>query len=241
MIKISSFQKQLLQYSLLLKKVNVHARGKDVHDLRSLSRRLRAEIWVLENTSKVKVPKVINTGLRRLTQELGVSRQYHVLYKDALLYKLPTKDIKTKRDNSKNDLQNILQTKWLSELSRCLQKLQDQLLKKEVEPDPQKTKNLLKSQAVKLKSSQPLETALEWHELRKGLRKLQYRMEVIALHSEPLKDLQRSLGKAHDLHVLSEYFPKEVRIQKDEGLALKRARKIYQAKIQSALRSLGIP
>lgn len=230
-----SLQTQIQRYSILVKSLQSGAHGKDVHELRTLSRRLRAEFWVLKKSSDIKVPPEIIRLLRKLTRSLGDARQLHVLYKDAIRYNLSVKKIARERQLARKKIAELLYCKWQRRLFEDLEEFEKNFLRKKSHINKVQARKLLKAEAQFLNDSKTPKSDKKWHERRVAMRKLQYRMEALGMRPRPLQELQGSLGKAHDLHLLKTMFPKKTVLARDEKKALAKAQRSYKDRIQKTL------
>jgi CHAD domain-containing protein len=119
-----------------------------------------------------------------------------------------------------------------------MQTFHERLLSQSPVINPGLLKKMLALEIEKLDEQSIPSSKTKWHERRIEMRKLQYRLEILGMHSPKLKDLQRSIGRAHDLHILCDYFPEDVRIKKEENKALTNAKQKYHKDLRAVSRSL---
>ncbi|QDK36699.1 CHAD domain-containing protein [Bdellovibrio sp. NC01] len=181
----------------LIHKVLKDAKPGKIHRLRILTRQARAALW-LHDSTKIHEYKV----LRKLGNLLGDCRQNDVLLKDAKTYGFKTTAIKKTRDKSYKKLHKYLEDLEIKKIDKAITR-QTQIAfftdhKKELQ------KRILKP-LKKWPTQLPVDKK-ELHKIRITTKKAIYRLEHLGIKSMPLKTLQKSLGRLHDLEVLEKEF-----------------------------------
>lgn len=218
-------KKNIEAFSVLAAKVADNPNSKDVHQLRILSRKLRAALWIYSKGSKIQPPSRLKKNLQSLGKTLGTNRELDVLLKDMEAYKIKDQKSEKKKDKEFQKLPKFLAKSFRSELESDLKifltKTQGvSLVKKDL------LKQIRKGIGKWPKKIPTDKKAL--HEIRIETKKMIYRMEILSMKAPLLKSLQKSLGRTHDLERLQKKVGTHKKVDHDMELLLKRAKDSYK-------------
>ncbi len=224
-------EKSLDQLSASLPSLDLKSSRKHIHDLRILSRRLRAFSGVLVYIEKNEETAFFHKSLRDLTRILGAVRSCdvsHKIFKEKLdaelskkakeLYFVEEYFQKERKKLRSQLLKDVAKYRLLKltriEFRRKLDvRLEVESFKKAIERRVRKASmNLLKSWRYFCHKT----TLSRLHEVRIDLKKWRYLLELkeeclganLKNVLEPLRKLQEHLGDIHDLEVLLNYLGK---------------------------------
>lgn len=225
------FQQEVKRFRRLLGSQTRALSLRGVHDLRVSTRRLRAQMILIEKGSPYKLPARTENALKKLRRALGERRQWDVALKGAKKFHLAEENLRKDQTQAGVKLKRVLLSKDVQALPEDLLELERKLRKEKI-PISEKQFKRMRS-TLKMWLKQKRFSIEELHQLRVSTKKIRYAFECLDLPMEDLKELQDHLGKSHDLTVLREYFkdPKVVR-QKD-----RKERKAVEKRIRPALRS----
>jgi CHAD domain-containing protein len=205
-------------FSRLAARVKKSSDPDDLHDLRVLTRRMRAVVWLSRHATSGPRLKKLRAVLSELGHALGERRTLDVLERDAAHYGIEfkarsrSKTIKTLKNKALTTVEQLLMDAE-SELQ--------QIQKKDIRP----------AVAELIVRVEELQRALprsdqEWHRLRIEVKKIRYASELIGLNTSEIKKLQDLLGKGHDLCVLMEESGHRQQIAADMKKCWSRAKKL---------------
>lgn len=199
---------------------------KKVHGLRIMTRKMRASAWLLEKQKVADFDsKETKKTLKKLGRRLGKSRELDVLKEDSKTYSFKAKKIKNQGEKVDHKLQKTLTKKFRENLEQDLgilaqhwqvpsasqsAKIREQILvaiKKWPEQFPQKKSDL--------------------HSIRIDAKKMIYRLEILGEYNQDLKDLQKHLGRVHDLEILEKKFSSKKEINRAMKQHIWKARASY--------------
>lgn len=172
-----------------------------VHELRLATRRLRAALWLLPPHYPHR--HRLRRSLKNLDQRLGGLRELDVALRDSREKKLPTHEIEKQRNEQRVRLRRYLGGPHGEELMACLKKSQSDLNQIKTGPDAHRLQSL--QRRVSACSRMPLKKTANIHRLRIQLKRVRYALEALGRPTAPLAALQDTLGKFHDLEVLSSF------------------------------------
>lgn len=220
------FQKNLKLYlnqlEALLQQVVEHQRVNNIHDLRIVSRKLSAILWMIEQSTDLHFSKM-KKKLHELTHVLGKRRQLDVLIKNAIQNHLDTSPLMKALIEKKKNISKQL-SKVLNEKNQiCLTKKMNGFLKKIKDVDERKLQTPLNHALDSWAGHYPIKPK-ELHHFRIKVKRLRYAMEALGCESVELKKIQQHLGRMNDLKVLASYFP------------LKKIKRKYLSKLNSSRR-----
>lgn len=183
------FQTEVRNLKRLVQAVRDDPRPKVVHELRATTRRLRAVLFIFPEAHEV---------VRALGRKLGHIRELDVAIDDAIHYGLPARRIdeaRKKRKRYRKQIQNFLKKK--------------------------KTRGVFENLAAKAASLKPAQLKQSnsdiLHRLRIEVKKLRYRIEALSSNSDNLTQLQRALGRAHDMEVLQDVIGSSAEIRREHA------------------------
>lgn len=220
------FQQEIKNFRRLLRAQSHHLTVAGVHDLRVCTRRLRAQLGLIEENSQHQVLARSGKALKKLGRALGERRQWDVTLKEAHKFHLAEDELRKDQTRAGQKLQKILQNPDIQALPDELKHFEQTLNSEKIFIDKKFFKGMRSQLKTWLKYKKF--SSKDLHELRISTKKIRYAFECMDLPIDDLKDLQDHLGKSHDLTVLREYFddPKVVRQadRKERRRATKRIR-----------------
>ncbi|MFL5813667.1 MAG: CHAD domain-containing protein [Bdellovibrionia bacterium] len=205
-------------FSHLATRVKKRSDPDDLHDLRVLTRRMRAVVWLSRHATSGPRLKKLRGVLSELGHALGERRTQDVLERDAAHYGLEIKA----RPRSKAI--KVLKSKNLETVEQMMVDAESELQRLQ-------TKGLRPAVAELIVRLELLQRSLpksdqEWHRLRIEVKKIRYASELLGLDTSEIKKLQDLLGKGHDLGVLMDESGHQPRIAADIRKCWTRAKKL---------------
>ena len=216
--------------ALTRKKVRKFSK-KNVHDLRIVVRRLRVALWLAQEGA---TPVV--RALRKLGRALGKERELTVAIQDATHYGLRTGGLRSKREMARIAIARRLNSKRRKRLHRRLQQALTGLRRNprlELDVPIRELRDASNSWLRK-----PTRQPQQYHELRILMKKVRYTLEALGRTSTPVRKLQDTLGREHDLQVLKTRVANTARVRRDELQERHKARRMIKPVIRFATRKL---
>ena len=230
------FRKQVRAFEVLARRTCKAPTPTRVHDLRVLTRRLRALVWVGRRVAGVELLLVLRKRLRKLGRALGERRLYDVAVADARTYQLDAASLAGRREHALQPVLKLLKADRQRRLAALLKRAARGLKAKPLAPLAENLDDLARGLAQALKRA-PRGKA-EMHELRIAAKKVRYVFEILGRGVGELRDLQGLLGRAHDLEVLQELLGAQARVAADEAKARARAKRKMRGVVARALKTL---
>lgn len=211
---------------------------KKVHEKRVSTRRLRMALWWLEKASKKegKPFRKARRALGKLGKALGERRQWDVLVRDAKKYGISTDSIEKDREKAGKAIPAYFEAHG-EQIEKRLQKA----LKRASSAPSLKTARPLQRLQEGLKQwlDHPPQSKEEFHQARIALKKARYVMESLGLDVRAVKDVQDSLGEAHDLEVLQEILGGNQKAAAAEAKARGEAAEALSLTLANAIKALA--
>lgn len=171
-----------------------------VHDLRVVTRRIRAGFWLIPTAHRTRAIRRSRRELQRLASTLGQQRKYDVALDDATRYRCPARAIAQRRHIARRRVVRALRDKDQRRYARHLERA--------IEDVPARTwlfasriSELARRLHVAMRH--PPRTDAARHLLRIRVKKARYLLEAARRPAARLERLQDHLGRWHDLTVLS--------------------------------------
>lgn len=212
------------QWLALAEKVEHYGRADELHDLRVLTRRLRALVWVARHSETFVQLKKMRRLLKELCRVFGERRAMDVLKRDALKYGLGSRTGDRRKRRATSQVRYLLRPRQRNEMA-CQFKKAEEKLGSVSEGNRQRGLRELVFRLGRLSQFRP-DCPEDWHRFRIRIKKIRYALEIYGVDVPGLKVLQDILGRAHDLHVLSEAFPLRTQVQLDRDEQWELAAKI---------------
>jgi len=205
------FREEIVKFRKLLRSQTRALTVEGVHDLRVSTRRLRAQVALIEKSTVHHLLQRSQNTLKKLGRALGERRQWDVTLKEAHKFHLIEKDLQRQKLMAGRELKKVLKCPEVKALPQDLAQFEQTLQNEKIHVAPKELKKMRSELKAWLK--QKKFSSKKLHELRISTKKIRYAFECMGLPVEDLKDLQDHLGKSHDLTVLRDYFddPKPVR------------------------------
>lgn len=232
------FQQEIKKFRRLLTSQTRSLSLQGVHDLRVSTRRLRAQVALIEKNSTYKLSARNENALKNLGRALGERRQWDVALKGARKFHLAEENLRRDQTQAGIKLKKVLKSKEVQVLPRDLLELERKLRTEKI-LIPEKQFKKMRSE-LKTWLKQKRFSIEELHELRISTKKIRYAFECLDLPVEDLKELQDHLGKSHDLTVLREYFKDPKVVRKADRKERKAAEKRVRPALSSSLEVLNL-
>lgn len=224
-------------FDRLARRVRQKLLDEPVHDLRVLTRRLRADLWIARHLSSTGPLDEVRRLLRRLGRRLGERRVLDVAMADAAAYGLDGAPLAERhalagaavarrlKPETRNEAVDLLRR-----VARAVDRDDDDRLADGIARRAEKLREAL--------AAAPRGKA-ELHELRIEAKKARYVLEALGRDSDFLKELQRRLGRAHDLEMLQTLLGPDEAAGRDEERERAAARRIMSRVVRRALKELA--
>ncbi len=194
------------QFQTLCRQVRRRIEDDPVHDLRVLTRRIRSALWVARRLAPAWEFGLLRRALRRLGSVLGRRRMLDVAAADAARYGLDVARLERHRAHEGaaliqqlGDVHRVAIVAALKEAARMVLRSTDDRLAGALEGRAHRLD-------AALRHSDRGKAAL--HELRIEAKQVRYLLEALGRKGDFLRELQRRIGRAHDLEVLQKRFKK---------------------------------
>jgi CHAD domain-containing protein len=233
---IKYFRIQSKNFAKLSKKVYRKPSVKSVHQLRVALRRMRASLWILQHSSRNACFKNLNRKLRKLVKHLGRVRELDVALEDADLYGLNSDILRKQRKRNRLAVRRIFTAKLRKKIDRQTDDVIGKI-RNEAAFNPYLALRILRQKLVRwLRRTHKNDKSL--HKLRIQFKKTRYVLEGIGRPVDPLREVQQSLGKIHDLEVLQELLGKNKSLAQKQTAFKKKARGSVKAALGFAIDQL---
>lgn len=196
----------------------------ELHDLRVLTRRLRAVVWLSRHSIQGPRLKRLRRALRDLGHVLGEKRTLDVLQKDAAQYKVDGAPKANDLKKTRKQIQTQLSRGRRNEFDRLLRDAESKLGSlKQRDFEPALAELIVRLE--ELRQARP-KKAKEWHLLRIEVKKVRYAAELFGVEISELKKIQDLLGRGHDLGVLMDRLGRNRKIESDIQKLWKQSEKV---------------
>jgi len=233
----------------LAPRVRAKLKPSDVHDLRVLTRRLRAMIWVARRLNSPSACGKLRRALRRWGQALGEQRMLDVALEDAARYGLPAGALAARHAASGRLLRQELAAEHCRELAGLLRRAARKLARRGIRGQtgrlvcPRIPRGLAAGLAQRREGLRAALSAAprgkeDLHRLRLEAKKMRYVLDALSLRGAVLKELQGHLGRVHDLEVLRQLLGDHPDVARDEARARDAALHVMRAAVARAEREL---
>jgi CHAD domain-containing protein len=189
--------------------------GPVVHQLRVLTRRMRAICSVVRRLSDPDPARILARRLRRIGRALGVRRTLDVAATDyaSLSGGKPLPGLEGLKAAADAKLDRRLRARRRLAVGEAVRELAESL--RTAAPDPEALERFLRSRLESLRKDLGAATKKELHALRIDAKKARYALEIartlgrrdLAPVERSLKRLQRRLGRIHDLEAVRGLIP----------------------------------
>lgn len=208
-----------------------------VHDLRVLTRRVRACVWMARRIHDAASLRKLRRALRRVGRALGERRMFDVAVEDACAYGMDAVALEVPRAHAGAVAARRLKAGRRDEIVRLMRKAAKALAGRESTALAGGLE-LLRGRLQAALDQAPQGKA-EQHELRIQAKKVRYVLEILGRPVDKLKSLQSELGRAHDLEVLQELLGPHEQAAADESTAWTMARGLMRETVAEAMGELN--
>lgn len=207
----------------LLKKVRRKLLPADLHELRILTRRLRAVVWISRHSSNGPSLKRLRVELRDLGHVLGERRTLDVMRRDARRYRMSADRLDFRSVRAAKQVRRSLRRQKRERLSELLEDATKKLSSVESHDACLAVAEMV-ARTRELGKTRP-QTPQEWHRVRIEVKKIRYAAEALGLKMPELKKIQDILGKGNDLQVLRDSLGDKRGLARDENRRWTQARR----------------
>ncbi len=220
----------------LLRSVATRPRADHVHDLRVLTRRLRAAVWVGRLLGGRRGFRRTRRLLRTLGRALGERRMIDVVLEDARRLGLDARRTEGRKAGADAVLLRAVRRVRRRGLSDRLRRAAAALERGASEDLPLALAGLAGTltSAYARRSGGP--SAL--HRLRVEAKKGRYVLELLDLPTARLREVQRRLGRWHDLDVLQRELGRNARAAREQAAERAAAERVLPRAIETSSRDL---
>lgn len=233
--------RQAAQFERLARTTQRSMSVEGVHDLRVLTRRVRACVWMARQihdaVSLRKLRRALRRALRRVGRALGERRMFDVAVEDAGAYGMDAAALEVPRAYAGAVAARRLKAGRREEIAKLMRKAAKALAGRESKALAGGLE-LLRSRLQAALDQAP-QGKTEQHELRIQAKKVRYVLEILGRPVDKLKALQSELGRAHDLEVLQELLGPQEQAAADESAAWDRARGMMRETVAAATSELN--
>ncbi|MBI3829691.1 MAG: CHAD domain-containing protein [Planctomycetes bacterium] len=208
-----------------------------VHDLRVLTRRMRACVWIMLRVRERPVLRELRRALRRLGRVLGERRMFDVAREDAAAFKLDAAPLDAPRAYAGKMARERLKSWRRREITILAKRSARQLAGSPLSHAALGLAELDERLQAALREA-PKGKAQQ-HRLRIEAKKTRYVLEIFGRKTDAIKDLQGRLGRAHDLEVLQEVLGPSPTAAIEEEKAWGKARRIMRKTVKIAAGELA--
>jgi len=216
--------------------VEKQAKAEDVHDLRVLTRRLRAAVWMGRLLGGWRGFRRIRRLLRSLGRALGERRMIDVIVADAGRLGMPADSITARRPGADAVLlRAVRRTRRRGLVDRVRRAARGMTLRL-----GEDLPIALAGLAGRLSSAHARRYggAAALHRLRIEAKKARYVLELLGLPTAPLVVVQRGLGRWHDLDVLQRELGRHPLAAREQRTERARAARVLDRAVETSSRSL---
>jgi CHAD domain-containing protein len=207
------FTKQSMRVQRLGREVKRTPKRSLVHQLRVATRRIQALLWLCQHCDPPRRFKKLEMRLRKLFKVLGPVREIDVAIQDSSKYHAPTNHLQDQRRRKVKAMQRQLDDRKRRKLTHQLNQV-GRVLRAQSTLNLHTALEQLRSELSRGEARRHL-NADQLHRLRLTVKKARYVMEALGEPVAPLTDIQKMLGKAHDLEILAGYIGRSKRLKKD--------------------------
>jgi CHAD domain-containing protein len=220
----------------LLRGVARRARSGPVHDLRVLTRRVRAAVWMGRLLGGQRAFRRTRRLLRTLGRALGERRMIDVILEDAGRLGLDARRIEARKAGADGVLLRAVRRVRRRGLSDRLRRAAKALEAGASEDLPLALAGL----AGRLTSAYARRRGgpATLHRLRVEAKKGRYVLELLRLPTARLREVQRRLGRWHDLEVLQRELGRNPRAAREQAAERQAAERVLARAVETSARDL---
>lgn len=171
----------------------------DVHAIRVTIRRLRAAIKFLEVDEKEISVRRCKKILKKVARTAGQQRELEVAIKDAKRFGLANTNLRAKLRNAKCRTHSLLKQKSVQKAALDLR----WIAKHGVVKEQKMTREISKlAHHLERWDHHLPQNGRDEHRFRIEMKRVRYTLELLGHPTDPIKKIQASLGRGHDLLVL---------------------------------------
>lgn len=222
----------------LVNAIDKNPTKEDIHQLRIHIRKLRAILWLTKHSKMPLKFKSLSTQLRNLGHVLGTVRELDVAAKDSKIFHLKSNHIAQKQKRVRKRLHNDFGEKQRKILFAQLNKAIRRISKIKYADLTPALRHL--ESKIKAEKSKRLKTDRDYHKLRITVKKTRYILEALHRPTTPLRRLQKTLGKAHDLKVLGNLSGQSPKLEHAKSKIYRKAEKIIKPTLKFASKQLAL-
>ncbi len=224
-------------FAAMSSKANKYASEESVHQLRIFTRRTRAALWILLNSSEEKVFKTFDHRLEKLGHRLGRVRELDVALQDANHFHLKSSALKRLRKKAQKKMRQHLNFGQTQKIKNGFSLVESAIQI----GDPVSLTNSWKSLLDQLQHQVKRDAngKIKLHQLRVVIKKVRYTLEVIGSSTVTMEPLLEILGDAHDLEFLQTIVGKNKKVRTAYRKLNTKAVELIKPVLHSALDELS--
>lgn len=232
-----ALRKSLTQFRRLTAQTARRPTPDRVHDLRVVTRRVRAILWLVPRSERSRGIRRARRDLQRLATILGEQRKYDVALEDAERYNRPTRAIERKLSAARRKVIRAVRHKDRRRYARHLERALDDFSALQEAGFAPRIAELAARLGAAMR--QPPKTNAARHRLRINVKKARYLLEAARRPAARLERLQDHLGRWHDLMVLSTVTGRRVNVTAACARERRLADRCLRPALHEALRELS--
>ena len=220
-----------------LSEVSRRPTEKNIHELRITLRKIRSALWVLKSVKSITRLSPLAAELKKLGHLLGYQREMNVALRDARRYHLKTKKLRADIQKNERKIQEHLSSRKCQKIEKLMSEVLQQMQNHQSALSHIKFKSKLERKIkpwIRLNDLDPK----QFHELRKTVKKARYVLEAIGRPEWGLRDLQKVLGRGHDLLVLQKLVSSKKSIRQEMSQQFQKGQKMKGPTLTATLKSL---
>lgn len=224
------------QFLALARHVRTGLGVEPIHDLRVLTRRLRAWAWLGERFTRRGVLARLRGDLRRVGRGLGARRLLDVACEDAARHGIDASPLAERHAAAGRAVRALLAPTACVAIAAGIHAAAGEVAssaRDRLEPGLRRRARRLASAARRAPRG-----GAEMHELRIEAKKARYTLEALGGDGRPLARLQRRIGRAHDLAMLGSLLGGSAAVTRLERRAWAAAAKALPAAVRAGVAGL---
>ena len=233
----STLRAGVRRFCQLVRQTAHHPTQDHVHDLRVLTRRLRADLWLVPTSARSRAIRRARHDLQRLGTVLGTQREGDVALEDAVGFGRDRGVIERRLGAARGQVIRSLRPKKRMRYINHLQRAARDVSSVDTHVVLSQVRRL--QDRLQRAIEHPPTTNRARHRLRISVKKARYVLEATNCPVTPLVKLQDHLGRWHDFMVLSSVAGRTSQITRARNREWMMARRLVRPALRQAIHSLS--
>jgi CHAD domain-containing protein len=225
------------RFCQLVRQTAHHPTTDHVHDLRVLTRKLRADLWLVPTSARSRAIRRARHDLQRLAAVLGRQRECDVALEDAVGFGRDRNVIERRLGEARQQVIRCLRPKKRTRYIKHLQHATRDVSSLDTHVVLSQVRHL--QDRLQRAMNHPPTTNRARHRLRINVKKARYMLEATRRPVTSLVKLQDHLGRWHDLMVLSSVAGRTSRVTRARIREWMIARRLVRPALRQAIHSLS--